>query len=285
MTQTSEIVAVYSQLAHLSDPGFPQDIPESGGYFFTKYTEQVAPEQNKYFAVLDLVPTDPSKLDELYEYIPSLRRSLRVSEAARCAPLYGTDMTIDDGNEGPPGLPQLYSVKYLGEKKILHMVHANHALFDSAGSSTAPPQQYYYPGAKGVVPFPKPAAGPWELRDSYVLEVARLPQFARGYCYGKRVLYVDKDIYFTNQVDLYDAANRLYKWLITYYDPVAIPGTHDDVMMCELCDSTTYVVNFQDDHATVFTGIHGCIDEDCAARGFLNINRYGSPDGLMKIAQ
>lgn len=285
MSQTSEIIAVYSQLTHLSDPGFPQTLPNNGGFFFAKYSQQVTPEQGKYFAILDLIPNDPSKLDELYEYVPSLRRSLRVTAAARCAPLYGTDMDIDDDNEGPPGLPQLYDIKYLGEKKILHQVHGNPAQFDAPGTPTGPLPEFYYLEGKGIVPFLKPSGGPWELRDSYVIEVDRLPQFARGYCYGKRVLYVDKELYFTNQVDLYDAAGKLYKWLITYYDPVKIPGTGGDVMMCELCDSCTYVVNFQDEHATVFFGLHGCLNNDCDKYGYLNIERYASPDGMMKIMQ
>jgi hypothetical protein len=32
-------------------------------------------------------------------------------------------------------------------------------------------------------------------RDVYVLSVSKLPAFARGYCYGKRIVYVDKHYY------------------------------------------------------------------------------------------
>ncbi|MGH7836847.1 MAG: DUF1329 domain-containing protein, partial [Candidatus Binataceae bacterium] len=87
MTQTSEVKTVLSQLAFLSDPDFPRTIADSGGYYAVKYNEQIAPESGKYSTILDLTPTDPTKLDELYEYVPALRKSLRLSQAARCAPV------------------------------------------------------------------------------------------------------------------------------------------------------------------------------------------------------
>jgi hypothetical protein len=77
-------------------------LPGNNGYFFAAYFEQTAPEQGKYFASLDMTWNDPSVLDELYEYIPSLRRSLRVSQAARCAPIFGTDFVYEDAQEGAP---------------------------------------------------------------------------------------------------------------------------------------------------------------------------------------
>ena len=85
-TRTADSNIVFSQLTHLSEPGYPRELPGNNGYFFAAYFEQTAPEQGKYFASLDMTWNDPSVLDELYEYIPSLRRSLRVSQAARCAP-------------------------------------------------------------------------------------------------------------------------------------------------------------------------------------------------------
>jgi len=95
MTQTSDVKTVYSQLAFLSDVGYPQTVADSAGYYFVKYSEQIAPEQGKYSTILDLTPADP-RLDELYEYIPTLRKSLRLSQAARCAPVFGGDYLIDD---------------------------------------------------------------------------------------------------------------------------------------------------------------------------------------------
>ncbi|MGH7905037.1 MAG: hypothetical protein ACREP6_00250 [Candidatus Binataceae bacterium] len=41
-----------------------------------------------------------------------------------------------------------------------------------------------------------------ELRDVYVISLKRLPQYAGGYCYGDRVIYVDQRNFFPNDVDL-----------------------------------------------------------------------------------
>jgi uncharacterized protein DUF1329 len=204
MTQTSESTEVNSQLAFLSDISFPQKISSGGPFYVAKFQEQIAPEQSKYLTLLDLIPTDPTRLDELYEYVPTLRRSSRLSQAARCAPVFGSDYLIDDENEGPPGLPQLFEIKYLGEKKILALEHATQSAFDSPGTPTQLDDKYYYGGSSGIIPFPKPSSGKWELRDCYVVSLKRLPQFAESCCYGKRVMYIDKENYFSGaQLDLY----------------------------------------------------------------------------------
>ena len=137
MTQTSELKTVLSQLAFLSDVGFPRTVADAGGYYFVKYNQQIAPEQGKYSTILDMIPTDPTRLDELYEFVPTLRRSLRLSQAARCAPVFGSDYLIDDEGDGPPGLPQLFQIDYLGQKQILALEDANPANFDSPGGQAS----------------------------------------------------------------------------------------------------------------------------------------------------
>ncbi|HTY56270.1 MAG TPA: DUF1329 domain-containing protein [Candidatus Binataceae bacterium] len=286
MTQTSESKSIFSQLAFLSDVDFPRTVSDAGPYYFARYTEQIAPEQGKYSAVLDLTPADPTALDELYEYVPTLRKSLRLSQAARCAPVFGSDYLIDDQNDGPPGLPQLFEITYLGEKKILALEHANPAAFQSPGTPAQLDQRYYYNGASGVIPFPKPAMGKWELRDTYVISLKRLPQFAKGYCYAQRVLYIDKENYFgAGAVDLYGAGGDLYKAQIVFLYPAPIPGTTHDVAELLTGPYTGLLVNFRNKHATVEPNLNSCVNAACAKDGYLDVSRYASPEGLMKIVR
>jgi hypothetical protein len=49
-------------------------------------------------------------------------------------------------------------------------------------------------------------------------------------------------------------------------------------------NNTAYVVDFQDKHITIVVGLHVCVDGECA-KTYLNISRYASPEGLMKIQQ
>jgi len=286
MTQTSETNTVISQLAFLSDVDFPPTVSEAGPYYFARYTEQIAPEQGKYSAILDLIPADPTALDELYEYVPTLRKSLRLSQAARCAPVFGSDYLIDDENDGPPGLPQLFEIRYLGEKNILALEHATPAAFDTPGTPTQLDERYYYKGSSGVTPFSKPALGKWELRDTYVVSLRRLPQFAKGYCYGERILYIDKENYFgAGAVDLYDATGALYKAQLVFLYPESIPGTKGDVAELLSGPYSGLLVDFKNKHVTVEPSLKSCINAACAKDGYLDVTRYASPEGLMKIVR
>ena len=286
ITQTSEVKSVFSQLTHLSDLGFPQRIADSGGYYFVKYSQQIAPEQGKYTTILDLTPADPTRLDELYEYIPTLRKSLRLSQAARCAPEFGSDYLIDDESDGPPGLPQLYRIDYLGEKKILALEHANPAAFDSPGGPAQLDSKYYYSGALGIVPFPNPAMGKWELRDSYVISLSRLPGAASGYCYSRRVMYVDKENYFgAGELDLYSPGGDLFKSQFVLLYPAKIPQTNGDVVELLTGPNVGFLVNFVNKHVAIVAVAKSCINSDCGKDGYLDIRRYASPEALMKIVQ
>lgn len=286
MTQSSEVTTVLSQLAFLSDVDSPSNVPNSGGYYFARFYEQITPEQGKYSTVLDLTPADPDKLDEEYEYIPTLRRSLRLSEAARCAPVFGSDYLIDDENGGPPGLPQLFQMEYLGEKHILVLAHANPSSFDSPGGPIDLDSHYYYPGELGLVPFPKPQMGRWELRDTYAIALVRLPASARNYCYSKRVMYVDRENYFgAGELDLYGPNGELFKSQLFFSYPMSIPSTNGDVAELVAGPSVGFLVNFRDHHVTASIGLKSCLNSDCAKSGYLDIRRYASPEALMKIVQ
>lgn len=285
MTQASEVKAVLSQLAYLSDMDFPRTIPDAGGYYFAKYYQQIAPEQGKYSTILDLIPTNPAELDELYEFVPTLRRSLRLSQAARCAPVFGSDYLIDDEGDGPPGLPQLFEIDYLGQKRILALEHANPSSFDSPGGPNQLDETYYYPASIGLAPFPKPAMGKWELRNTYVISLRRLPAFADSYCYSRRVMYVDQENYFgSGELDLYDPNGNLFKTQLVLLYPMPIPKTND---VTELLagPNTGMLIDFIHKHVTVSPGLHSCINQDCAKDGYLDIRHYASPEGLTKIVQ
>jgi hypothetical protein len=285
MTRTSDTTIVFSQLAYVTDPGYPATDPHAGPYYYVAHFEQTAPEAGKYLSVLSLLMKDPMAEPELYMFVPTLRRSLRLSQSARCAPLYGSDGVYDDMFEGPPALPQLFKIKYLGEKKILSLTHAAVAGFNSCGSSTNLDPKYYYLGSKGVVPFPNETSGEWELRDVYVVSMKRLPQYAGGYCYGNRVLYIDKENYFPDQFDLYDAAGKLYKWFAVLMTPTAMPGSPGNEVLTIAGWNTAYIVNFQDEHASVYIGLHGCVDSQCSAGGYDDATRWALPEGLDKVMQ
>jgi hypothetical protein len=114
----------------------------------------------------------------------------------------------------------------------------------------------------------------------------RLPQFSDGYCYGKRVLYVDKENYFGGaQIDLFDASGNLFKMQMIVSYPQPIPGTAHDVVQLVAGSNTSFLINFKDEHLSIDPNLHACINSDCAKDGYFDLSRYASPEGLMKIVQ
>jgi len=65
---------VYFNLAHNSDPGYPRTNPAAPGYFYSEWVQQLTPVQSKYTTSLILLPDDPSRGQEIYVFLPSLRR-------------------------------------------------------------------------------------------------------------------------------------------------------------------------------------------------------------------
>ena len=114
----------------------------------------------------------------------------------------------------------------------------------------------------------------------------RLPQFAEGYCYGKRVMYVDKENYFSGaQLDLHDPSGALYKTQLIFSYPAPISDTHGDVAELGAGPNTSFLVNFADKHLSISSALRSCINSECAKSGYLDVTRYASPEGLMKIVQ
>jgi hypothetical protein len=181
-------------------------------------------------------------------------------------------------------LPQLFQIDYLGEKKILALEHATPASFHSPGTATHLDERYFFNGAQGITPFPKPAMGKWELRDSYVIPMKRRPQFAKGYCYAERVLYVDKENYFgAGELDLYEKTGGVAQ--VTVGIPVSRIYSDHPLRSRRVVSRAEYgfLVDFKNKHVTISPYLRPCVNADCANDGFLNIKLYASPEGLMMI--
>ncbi len=114
----TEVREVNFKLKHLSDPGKPADIPSTGDTFLTQNNVIWQPEQSKYVNSLQIFHDNPADLPDSYVFVPSLRRSIRLTTAARCSPLVGSDYTQDD--ERSMNLqPPIFDSKFLGYKKVL----------------------------------------------------------------------------------------------------------------------------------------------------------------------
>ncbi len=268
----SKVIFVYRQLRHNTDPGVPMNLPSAGPRDYTEWVMVEEPEQLKYSALLTIFYQDLSHDEDAYAFIPRLRRTLRLSTASRCAPVFGSDFNPDDFRFGFNGNLTKFQAHFLGERKILAMINYN----------TEPgkfPSSFYMP-----LGWPQPSWGQWELRDVYVLDVRRIPAHSAGYCYGKRIMYVDKESLAPLWEDLYDSQMRL--WKLYFLAPRArmVPGVGvEDVSGSEIV-SLWDLVN---PHATyaIFTDPqgHDVLINSQVPTQYHNIERYGTPGGLDEI--
>lgn len=150
----------------------------------------VAPFDLKGIGALEYRYIDPSKQDDTWLYVPSLRRVRRLSTAQRSDSLFGQD-TDPDSYWGYNGHIAWSEWKFLGEKEMLGVLHGEH---------------YPMKRCPGDADFLFCDA--WEKRKVYVIEgISKLPQYA----YGKRVIFIDKEAMVVIYSDIYDRNNELWK--------------------------------------------------------------------------
>jgi hypothetical protein len=263
---------VYRQLSFNTDPGTPQTFPGGEGKFWTFWAMIEQPEQLKYTATLTIAFTDMTKPERDYIFNPAVRRAEPRAIAARCATSGGSDITPDDRRLGFNGNPPLFDVQLLREGKIL-------SLMDIGLNATNFPQDFEMP-----LGWPKQSWGKWELRDVYVIDVRRIKSMTENYCYGKRIMYIDKQFFGPLWEDLSDA--RMKPWKIGFIQPIVLK-----VAGVGLQNSTGaglgHFWDIQNNHAS-FGGPsdgHGylLLTNDDVPEMYKDITRYTTQEGLYQV--
>lgn len=262
---------VNRQLSFNTDPNTPAAYPGAEGKFSTEWLMVLEPEQKRYTAFLTISYTDPAKTEDTYLFIPSLRRYQVVSSAARCAPNQGSDSTQEDYRFGFNSNITELKVDMIAEKKVL-------ALLDADLPSAQFPANFDMP-----LGWPMPSWGKWQLRDVYEISASKIPSKAAGYCYGKRVMYVDKASFAPLWEDLYDSKMQPWRIFGLFMRAVDVPG------IGPITSSGSMVWAFwdvQNSHATFFIDpapSHAFHVNDQAPKEYLDLEKFTSAPGLNLI--
>jgi len=263
-------IKVYRQLAFNTDPGVPRDVPGAEGKYFTQHEMVKEPEQERYTTVLTISYADLTRQEDVYVFIPSLRRYQPMSPMARCSADLGTDETPDDRRYGFNSNLTRLKADVIGEKKIL-------ALMDYQMPAGRFPANYDMP-----LGWPMQTWGKWQLRDVYVVSVTKLDG-GGGHCLGKRVIYVDQATYAPLWEDLYDVSMQPWRFVGIFPRTLDVPGIGPQDT------SNSMVYGFWDvkySHATIFAepaeGEPFYINEQ-APEDFLDLARFTTPGGLSQI--
>jgi hypothetical protein len=201
------------QLAHNWEPGVPQTEETAQGAWLGVWIDLLEPEQYRYGTDLTLYWQDDLKTEDNFLFVPALRHSLRLSDAAHCARAFTfADFTHDDFRGGWNGGIADFDATFVKRMKLLALVQAN----NDYGKF---PENYLMP-----LGWSKPSWGNWELRDTWVIEVHPIPAIGNRYCYGKRVIYLDTNTYAPLAQDLYDSKMQFDKVLVESLTPGDFPG-------------------------------------------------------------
>jgi hypothetical protein len=272
---SAEVVdALYRQLAYNweSDQGIPQIDPHAAGAWYSEWLMVEQPEQSRYTAVLTLFWQDNLQDEDDYAFVPALRRTLRLSSSARCAPLLGSDMVKDDQRVGWNGGAGKFQGDWLRDQRLL-------TIYDMQPKAAGT-----FPGEyDGMLGWPKPSWGDWETRDVSVVDVRRVPSLAAGYCYGKPIDYVDKQYYGNVAEDIYDSNMKLWKVVFVGSTPNKLDNYGEQPGACGIVE---FYWDVQNDHASYITSFNpqgACSLYDGAVpRQYDNVTRYSTPGGLMQ---
>jgi hypothetical protein len=276
-------IQLFFKLSHVSDAGQPITNPQANGIYLSIYDQAVTPEQSKYLTSMAIFPNDPNRVPELYVFLPSLRRSLRLSSTARCSPLQGTDWTNDDQRGGFSGIPNWFVPHFLGEKKMLFVVHGEWPANASERENYL--TKWVYGGdASGFI---KPERSKFELRDVYVVDLVPNPEVKSFYCYAHRVVYLDKQLAYTaDHVDTWDHNDKLWKLQFVFRGPTtAIPADLNGQKSFVLPSGgeNAVIYDVQADHASIAWPASPPTLNSAVPEQYHNISLYGLPSGLNQI--
>jgi Protein of unknown function (DUF1329) len=268
-----ESIATTWQLMHLSDSPYPINLPYADGIYHSTRDLLLLPEQSKYTTALDLQRDDPSAVQESYVFLPSLRRPLRLSSAARCSPILGTDWAQDDNAGGIAFQVGSFNANYLGEKKVVAIVHADIA----AGTGDRANLDKVLHTGLPIPGWPTAAMGKWEVRDAYIIDVTPInPE----YCYAHKVFYVDKENWSTLYYETYDKQGKLWKVNKNSLGMVKLNNGEQAVISAATEDA---IWDLQNAHASVSTmGTVPEIDKDASAE-LQDAQTFAFPGGLSRI--
>jgi uncharacterized protein DUF1329 len=226
---------VFYRLSHMSETGAPVNLPYSHGYLNSGRFLVVTPEQSRYTTQIELAPADPAANPESYVFLPSLRRALRLSAAAKCSPILGTDFINEDVNFQLP----YFKVEALGEKKLLWPI---------MDPKIAQRADAYMTNKSGIMGWPTPQASHWQLRDMYILELEPLPVLG-SYCYAHKILYIDKDGFFSDLAEEYDHGGKY--WRVNFYRHMPVNYLGQTTLTNYAGGVNNGVTDFQGNHQTI----------------------------------
>ncbi|MFO7962741.1 MAG: DUF1329 domain-containing protein [Desulfobacterales bacterium] len=182
---------------------------------------------NKDMVTLAWRYNDTTKPDDMWTYIPTLRRTLRMMSSERANPVRGTPFTWDDFY-GFDGRPRDWEPVVIGEPKILALMNQQ----TRCTKGTEHERGYKHPVVSGP-------SDPYELREMYCIDVT--PKSER-HPEQKKTLWIEKDIYHCMYAHVFDKQGNLWKGQMTAV--INYATAQDQPAWTQCSDAMTDLKNF-----------------------------------------
>lgn len=184
------------------------------------------PRDSSGTALLEIRYADPKRPDDLYLYIPTLRRIRRSTTTQRCQTLAPSEFNLDDINFFSGKITD-FNYKFIGEKKAL--------------TNYAQEKVPYHRKNGDYLPLDES----WEVQEVYVLEI--MPKDP-NYCSAKRVLWVNKVTWEPAWGMTWDRKGEYWKEMALFHFPAKLA---DGQVVWQ--EGTGYIVNVQNGRSSVLT--------------------------------
>lgn len=184
------------------------------------------PRDSAGSTTLEIRYSDPKKPDDLYLYIPSLRRIRRTTTTQRCQTLAPGEFNLDDVDFFRGKITD-FNYRLAGVKKVLTNYAQEHVPYQRRAGDYLPENEK------------------WEVQDAFVLEITPKDP---TYCYPKKVLWIDKVAWETTWGMTWDRKGEYWKEMALF----RIPGKLADGQIVWQ-QGTGYIINVQNGRSTVIT--------------------------------
>jgi hypothetical protein len=175
---------------------------------------------------LEIRYADPNRADDLYIYIPSIRRIRRATTTQRCQTLAPSEFNLDDINSFNGKITD-FNYKFLGEKKMLANLSQEHLPFNRKQGDYLPLDEK------------------WEVVDTYVLEIT--PKDS-SYCYPRKLLHLNKMTFDTHWTLIWDKRGEYWKEQFGMFTPVKLADGREAWSVADVV-----IVNVQNGRSTIVT--------------------------------
>ncbi len=149
---------------------------------------------------LEIRYKDPTRADDLYIYIPSIRRIRRATTTQRCQTLAPSEFNLDDINSFNGKITD-FNYKYLGDKKILANISQEELPFRRKTGDYLPLNEK------------------WHVVDTHVVEITPKDP---NYCYPRKLLHLNKVTFDTHWTLIWDKRGEYWKEQFGFFTPVKL---------------------------------------------------------------